>query len=61
MNNQFNTSNWTGRTHRSRNEAFGPYSDSYHQHDQIPISAIIGAVIGFLVFMAAFWTLAAWF
>ena len=61
MNNQFNTSNWTGRMHRTRNEAFGPYSDSYHQHEPHPISVIIGAVVGFLAFVATFWTLAAWF
>jgi len=62
MNSQFNTSNWTGRTHRTRNEAFGPASDIYHEaKDRIPISAIIGSVVFVAVFMATFWVLSAWF
>ncbi len=59
MNKDFNTSNWTGRTHRTVNEAFGPYqSASYHSahnHGERPLTTVLtGAGL------AACWFIAFW-
>lgn len=45
MNSQFNTSNRTGRTHRTVNEAFGPYQSArYHSapnHVERPLATVL--------------------
>lgn len=63
MNSQFNTSNWTGRTHRTRNEAFGPASDNYHGANgrRMPVKGIAAAGTFVLLFGTISWLLSPWF
>lgn len=58
-----NKSNWTGRTHRSLNEAFGPYhSKNYKLPKERKERPILTALTGIgmaAVWFAAFWILGA--
>lgn len=59
MNKDFNTSNWTGRTHRTVNEAFGPYqSASYHSargRVEHPLATVLTGAGLAACWFVAFW------